>query len=96
MSWGYHGLGGRSLQEAFSSSKTLINQNDIANIYKSTAKYNTLEIILHDARKSNHKSMAILKDNRFNIKKCIDVTDHFKTFKEVYNYIVEVWDNLLM
>jgi hypothetical protein len=96
MSWGYHGISGRSLSDTFLSDKQLINKNDNVDIYKSSAKCNTLEVILHDGRKGNFKSMAILKDNRFNIKKVIDVTDHFESFKEVYNYIANVWDNLLM
>lgn len=83
--WGY---GSRaSLSDLLLRSKTLINETDLGTkVYKSTAKLNTIEVILHDNRKTSiGKSIAIIKT--ICGKKVLDVTDNFKSFKEAYNYI---------
>lgn len=64
-------------------------------VYKTSGILNTIEIILHDGRKSNNKSKAILKDV-YGHKKVLDVTEHFKSFKEVFNYIAKHFNNGFM
>jgi hypothetical protein len=75
-----------SLEDLLLRNKTLINENEIVKVYKSFGVLHTEEVILHDGRKSNNKSKAILKDV-FGHVKVIDVTHHFKSFKEVFIYI---------
>lgn len=90
MSWGY----GRkaSTEDQLFNSKSLINTTEAGTkIYKSSAKIGTIQVILHDNRKTElNKSMAIIKTVWGT--KAIDITEHFKGFKEVYNYIAEWLD----
>ncbi|MBO0558890.1 hypothetical protein EXQ37_03390 [Clostridium botulinum] len=89
--WGY-GKNRATDAELFNSNKILIDENELRIIYKTHGFLNNQEIILHDRRKSNNKSLAILKDI-WGHKKCLNVTGHFNSFKEVFEYIEENYKN---
>lgn len=83
--WGYRNKA--SLCDTLLRSKSLINETDLGTkIYKSSVSLNTIEVILHDNRKTNiNKSIAIIKTIYGT--KVLEVTENFKSFKQVYSYI---------
>lgn len=89
--WGYGRHNGTD-GERFNRNKILMKDNEFAKTYKTHGLVTEQEIILHDRRKHNDKSLAILKD-AYGHKKCLDISEHFKSFKEVFEYIDENYKN---
>lgn len=87
--WGYKNKA--SLEDLFFRNKTLINETETVKVYETFGLLKTEKVILHDGRKSNLQSKAILMDV-YGHKKVLDVTSHFKSFKEVFKYIALKFD----